>query len=166
MLAPSVRLVASVLNGCPDSVEGGQQSVDIARLMQAKREIERRLHQDLSVAVLAVILNVSQASLQQLFEGYGGVRSYVQQRRLRRAADALAQSRFNRWRMGDIAHFWGFKSEAEFARAFTQHFGVSPRRARDQGLVSRLLASTRVGQVDPRMGDRNYEHWLVSTLAG
>lgn len=164
MIAPTIGLVAGVLNGCMDSAQGTVESVNTVMLMRAKSEIERQLQQELTVDSLAVQLSVSRATLHRMFECFGGVRSYIQERRLRRCAESLTLGRFNQWRVCDIAYHWGFKSEAHFSRAFKQRFGMSPRQARDEGRLRHGSVPIPPRYLDTRIGDRNYEHWLVSTL--
>ena len=58
--------------------------------------------------------------------------AHILRRRLDRSlADLMAAHRSQR--IADIAHRWGFRSEAAFSRAFRSAFGMTPSNARDTG---------------------------------
>lgn len=161
IITPTLSLLASVLNGSADSVEAGHSSVGQSLLLRAKHYIENHLHSSLTVEKLSMQLALSKASLHRLFESAGGVRSYIQERRLRRCAEALVSPEYSSWRIYDIAYSWGFKSEAHFSRAFRQRFSVSPREARQVYLAMKQGGhDSWAGQTE----GRDYERWLSETL--
>lgn len=162
-IEPMMMLLASALNGSSESVDGGEAGVAMSLLGQAKLEIERNLHRNLPVEELCAALPVSRATLYRLFEPFGGVRAYMQDRRLRRCAHALLAPHYAHRRIYEIAYAWGFASEAHFSRAFRRKFGISPREARGafDGLPSKQIAAPA-----RLIGDRHYEQWLQQILKG
>ncbi|MEO1039025.1 MAG: helix-turn-helix domain-containing protein [Pseudomonadota bacterium] len=71
---------------------------------------------------------VTRRTLYRVFESSGGVRAYIQERRLNRAIADLGQPRSKRGQIGAIATRWGFSSEAAFSRAVRKRLGVPPSR--------------------------------------
>lgn len=165
LLPSTVALFAAALNGSQHSVDKGPNSVARSLLLRAKLEIERTLSRQLPVEHFCVHLGVSKATLYRLFEPFGGVRAYIQERRLRRCAQLLTAPEYPERHIYEIAYSLGFKSEAHFSRAFRQRFLLSPSEAREMGMA---LTSQRPqwepDWFDERIGDRIYEHWISSTL--
>ena len=166
LLAPYLRRPDSqegrVLNGSADDVENAAAAA-ASLLHRAKSEIERNLASpDLSVSTLCSAVGLSRAGLYRLFAPYGGVRAYIQDRRLRRAAADLVSLRHHQKYVYDIAFNWGFASEAHFSRAFKARFGMSPKDARDLGRTGVDLDAQMSDT--PQIGDRDYEIWLSQTL--
>jgi AraC-like DNA-binding protein len=87
---------------------------------------------DLGVASLQRELRVSRSRLYRLFEPYGGVKRYIQRRRLLDTHAALADPN-DRRRILDIAEERFFSDAAEFSRAFKREFGYSPSEVRGAG---------------------------------
>ncbi len=99
--------------------------------MAARRYIDAQLNsRDLNPAALGAHLGVSRRTLYRLFDGQHGVAGYIQQRRLERAFDAIAQTGGPWTSLADIAYAHGFQSEAHFSRAFRARFGLRPGEAR------------------------------------
>ena len=95
-----------------------------------RQYIEDTLGEPLDIEALAARFRVSRAYLYRLFETEGGVRRYVQRRRLRRAMLMLTRPETSPTPIGAIAFECGFTSEAQFSRAFRAHFDISPTEAR------------------------------------
>ncbi len=94
---------------------------------QICRYIEQNLGKsDLSVDLLLQKFGVSRASLFRMFEPYGGVRSYILQRRVARAVMDLDLRRGEHGRMRDAVEQWGFSSQPNFNRAIRRAFGTNP----------------------------------------
>ncbi|UTW50226.1 helix-turn-helix domain-containing protein [bacterium SCSIO 12827] len=160
---PTLALMASALNGSADDVENAAAAAAASLLHRTKTEIERNLASpDLSVSTLCSAVGLSRAGLYRLFAPYGGVRAYIQDRRLRRAAADLVSPSQQQKYVYDIAFNWGFASEAHFSRAFKARFGMSPKDARDLGRTG-MHMETQMSDT-PQIGDRNYEIWLSQTL--
>ncbi|HEU5136487.1 MAG TPA: AraC family transcriptional regulator [Steroidobacteraceae bacterium] len=89
-----------------------------------------------STAALAAVANFSPFHFMRVYRALSGesLGSTIQRLRLTRAAHLLAESSA---RVGDIAGRAGFETPQSFARAFRQHFGLSPSEARS------ALAETR-----------------------
>lgn len=93
--------------------------------------IEHNLHRnDLTSAVLAKAVGTSRSQLYRVFERFGGVHRYVQQRRLRRCLLALGDRHNAGLRIGELAYAHGFVDEAHFSKAFRKAFGMTPGAAR------------------------------------
>lgn len=89
--------------------------------------IERNLcHPDLSATSLLKSFGLSRASLFRMFEAEGGVRRFINRRRLYRAVLEIADSAGTRGAVSAAADRWGFSSSANFNRAVREQFDVSP----------------------------------------
>ncbi|MEG3086319.1 helix-turn-helix domain-containing protein [Sphingomonas sp. PB4P5] len=125
--------------------------------------IDANLHDArLNAESIAPIVGMSRASLYRLFEPVGGVAQYIRRRRLIRAALALATHTDRPRRIGEIAFEHGFTSEATFARAFNQAFGISPTIARSRASI--LLTAPAIdssGRVDHRV----FADWMRTLQA-
>ena len=163
MIEPTLALMASALNGDTRNIENGAASIAASLMQRAKAKIERNLHlNDLSITTICGAIGLSRASLYRLFEHHGGVRAYIQERRLRRAAEDLTSLALAHRYIYDIAFNWGFSSEAHFSRAFKARFGLSPKQARDMGRAGLRLNSAIANPT--QVGDRDYETWLSQVL--
>lgn len=92
-----------------------------------REHIEQHLDQsDLTTSKLLNTFGVSRASLFRMFEADGGVRHFVQKRRLYRAVLDLARNAGSRGAVTAAADRWGFSSGSNFNRAVKQTFGVAP----------------------------------------
>ncbi len=161
VIEPTLMLIASALNGSSTKVENGATGVALSLLAQTRMEIERSLHRNLTVEALCTNLNMSRSTLYRLFEPLGGVRAYVQERRLRRSTEVLLSERGGSMRICDIAYAWGFASEAHYSRAFRLRYGMTPRDARTTNMTPEPLY---VPAADLPVGDKDYERWLVENL--
>ena len=72
------------------------------------------------------LFNMSRATLYRMFEDDGGVRRYIQDRRLYSAIWDLASEGIRRGRLSRVAEKWGFSSDANFNRAAKAVFGMPP----------------------------------------
>ncbi|MCR9195121.1 MAG: helix-turn-helix domain-containing protein [Hyphomonas sp.] len=81
---------------------------------------------ELNTSLVLKNFGVSRAGLFRMFEKYGGVRSYINERRLVRAALDLAQAPTRRGSVTETADRWGFSSDANFVRAIKARFGTTP----------------------------------------
>jgi AraC-like DNA-binding protein len=160
-IEPTLLLLASALNGSIDSIESSTSGAMKSLLTRAKLEIEQNLHCNLTVEFLCSRLNLSRAGLYRLFTPLGGVRAYIQDRRLRRAAEDIVSAKMANRPIYEIAYHWGFGSEAHFSRAFRKKFDVSPSEARHARKLIQSGDSLLVGE---EVGDRQYEQWLSETL--
>ncbi len=89
--------------------------------------VERNLDDaDLSPTRILKTFGVSRATLFRMFESEGGVRRFINKRRLYRAVLDIARSAGARGCISQAADRWGFSSHANFNRAIQEQFGVSP----------------------------------------
>jgi len=72
------------------------------------------------------LFNMSRATLYRMFEADGGVRRFIQDRRLFSAIWDLATGGIRRGRLSRVAEKWGFSSDANFNRAAKAAFGMPP----------------------------------------
>ena len=98
-----------------------------ARHALIRNHIEENLG-DLSLlpAKICDMFNLSRATLYRMFEADGGVRRYIQDRRLYAAVWDLAEGGIHRGRLTEVAEKWGFSSNANFNRAVKNVFGMPP----------------------------------------
>jgi AraC-like DNA-binding protein len=134
----SVALVAAALSDIARRNEGAQSR----SLLQVERRrvlhyIDRHLADpELTPEKLCQALGVSRAQLYRLFQGEGGVQRHIMRQRLRLAFKQLLHPVSHRLPIHAIAYRCGFRSDSHFSRAFRQHFGVTPREAREEGFLT------------------------------
>lgn len=89
--------------------------------------IERNMA-DLRFSTTSILrqFGVSRATLFRMFEMDGGVRNYINQRRLFRAVHQISINPLTRGEISKAASEWGFSSDANFNRAVRRAFGTSP----------------------------------------
>lgn len=115
-----------------DAVEQSRGTRDVLLRRRAVDLMDRTLADpDLSPESIATVLQLSRSTLYRLFEGDGGVSAAVRERRLLRA-QALLGNPIRRPTIQEVAYVTGFRSEAQFSRAFRRRFGMSPSEARSQ----------------------------------
>ena len=118
-----------LLNGLlsPRCIPAAAGTLDRANLEAMKTFLRQRLgNADLGVEDLLRAFHQSRASIYRLFQAEGGVRAFIQERRLLAVlCDLQAAGRRPRpiWR---VALKWGFRDAAYFHRAFKRRFGVTP----------------------------------------
>ncbi|MEL7214408.1 MAG: helix-turn-helix domain-containing protein [Pseudomonadota bacterium] len=118
--------------------------------------IEANLHREVSPTELCAKFNVSRAQLYRMFAENGGVRRYIQDRRLRSAYRMLATGG-ERLSVMNVAGQTGFRSESHFARAFKARFGATPSETRRDG----------ARPLEPVEGDRALlDGWLRTLQSG
>jgi AraC-like DNA-binding protein len=94
---------------------------------QICRHIEQNLlDQDLSANTLLRDFGLSRASLYRMFNERGGVRQYINERRLLRAVIEISKQPRQRGIVTQVANKWGFSSGANFNRSVKRRFGVPP----------------------------------------
>ncbi|MEM1146234.1 MAG: helix-turn-helix domain-containing protein [Pseudomonadota bacterium] len=77
-------------------------------------------------AQICNMFNLSRATLYRMFELDGGVRRYIQDRRLIKAVWDLVENGIQRGRLTEVSEKWGFSSNANFNRAVKSNFGMPP----------------------------------------
>lgn len=133
----ATQLPAQRLNRFKDciklAIQGETAREDIR--MQARRAlreticafIERNLA-DLKLSTAAILkqFGVSRATLFRMFEMDGGVRNYINHRRLFRAVLQISQNPMTRGEISKASNEWGFSSDANFNRSVRRAFGTRP----------------------------------------
>lgn len=148
-----VHLFAACLNAADDGRPEPGRSYEPSLLRRARQEIERRLHgDDLTPESLCRTLGLSRTRLYEVFAPFGGVASYIRNRRLSAALQLVTARTGTPEPIGQIAARFQFTA-SELSRAFRTRYGVSPRQARRHGQTFRNL-----GESDGV--DRRYERWM------
>lgn len=97
-----------------------------------QRHIDDNLNDmDLGPDGLCARFHMSRASLFRLFKAHGGVRTYIQRRRLMACFRALSSARQAHRLIYDIALDFGFTNPSHLSTPFRQHFVMSPREVRE-----------------------------------
>ena len=130
-LQPLLRSLRCEL--APDQADRVDRDDDaVVRLQAIRDHIERHLASpDLTPATLAALHGVSRRSLYRRFADHGGVRAYIEKRRLNRAVADLARTDTRRGAVARVAARWGYSSDAAFSRAVKRTFGCPPGRLLD-----------------------------------
>ncbi len=155
------KATCSLLAACLIPAVGERTRADAqddAMQPYAVREyIEQRLHlPDLSPEDICWALHLSRTQLYELFRSSGGVRRYIQQRRLIRVHAALADP-LESASIASLALRFGFASHAHFSRAFRERFEYSPsdlRREPSIALRNRLQPASTTSQ------DVHFDEWI------
>jgi AraC-like DNA-binding protein len=151
----TVGLLAACILPCLDRREQRSDQGDSAVLNKVRAYIERSLSStELSPEQICWALQVSRTQLYELFRGVGGVRRYIQHRRLNRVHHALSDPS-ERASIAELAERFGFTTHAHLSRAFREHFNYSPSDVRiDSSIVVRArVASGGAEPVRDTLGD-------------
>lgn len=120
-------LRALVTAGDPSSIEA-QSGV----LTALQRYIDQNLGDPgLGVERICAHFRMSRATLYRILKAQGGVRDYIQSRRLMLVFKALAAPANIERGVFDIALEYGFVNAGHFSTRFRDHFGMSPSEARE-----------------------------------
>ncbi|MBB3352816.1 AraC-like DNA-binding protein [Rhizobium sp. BK049] len=128
-----IRTIGDMVVACAassTSSDRGQEQTNMGLMERAHRYIHLNLHSDsLTPEVMCRALGISRTRLYRLFETSGGVFAYIRKRRLLQAYADLTNPTDNR-PISEIAEAAGFDVAANFTRAFSHEFGLSPREVR------------------------------------
>lgn len=116
---------AMVCEGGEDVSVFRAERAELVRDIMAFIERNLALH-DLCAAMLLAEFGVSRATLFRLFEAFGGVRTYILERRLFRALLEIAEHPNQRGQIQQAVDRWGFSSATHFHRAVKRTFGAAP----------------------------------------
>ncbi|WP_328505341.1 helix-turn-helix domain-containing protein [Streptomyces sp. NBC_00391] len=132
--ADAVGAVLDLLRQLTGERTGGSPGSDAYRsqLMVAENYIDRHLHDPgLGAAQVAGVMGISVRHLGRIFASTGrSPARHITERRLVRAHQELTGPGAPSARIADVAHRWGFSSQAHFARLFRSRFGLTPSEAR------------------------------------
>ncbi|HEY5263918.1 MAG TPA: helix-turn-helix domain-containing protein [Steroidobacteraceae bacterium] len=127
----TAALIAAFVSPRANGRHETRRATSIATIQALRRVIENHLGDPaLGPEFLMRRVAVSRASLYRLFEPLGGVRSYIQQRRLTRAFQTISNPAQADQRIGSIARRHGFTNDTVFSRAFRDAYGLSPTEMR------------------------------------
>ena len=87
------------------------------------------LSRDLDATFICEALNISRSSLFRLFDGRGGIESYIRSQRIKQVRLALLKYG-NRVRVKDLARYWHFSDSSHLGRVFRQAYGLTIREFR------------------------------------
>ncbi len=109
----------------PEPRSGTLSPRDRALLARVRDHLHQEPGADHSLQSLAQLACMSPSALRHKFQQtYGvSVMGFLRQRRMEVARQCLEQG----WRVQDAAHYVGYRHASNFATAYRQHFGVSPR---------------------------------------
>lgn len=154
ILKPTVELAAAVLNAAATRSMG---DAGVLATTQAIRSyIDRHIDHRLSVEAIAKRFGISRRKLYYLFEPFGGVAAYVQDKRLRRAYAAIIEPAMLGRSLATIARDSGFDHYPSFVRAFRRLYDMSPREVRALALEQRFAAPSHFPH-------RGLHRWLLRT---
>jgi AraC-like DNA-binding protein len=135
VVGATVQLIAAAINGSTDDATAN--GVDVALGCRMRRFIEERLSSsDLAPETLAAAFGVSRATVYRLFVHDGGVRRYIQERRLTRARLDLIGTRAAHLTVAEIGEAAGYAHAQDFIRAYRRQFGIRPGEEREQARVA------------------------------
>jgi AraC-like DNA-binding protein len=154
----TAALIAALAGASSKGAGATVRNAPVTSLLALRRTIDANLaNPDLGPGFLCRHLGMSRATLYRLFEPLGGVRRYIQQRRLMRAYKAVTDPAHAGDRVGTIAARCGFSSNSVFSRAFREAFAMSPTDLR----VARR-AGDPVGFAHSKGGDfMTMNRWLL-----
>lgn len=106
------------------------RALDDLQLARVKDFIEAYLADDLTIALLASVVHMSQFHFARAFKAATGQppHRYVTQRRIERAKVLLSVSRLS---VSDVAYQVGFSNQSHFTAQFRQATGTTPKAYRD-----------------------------------
>ncbi len=149
-------LLVTCLSHIDDERAGDSTSVQLGHLRRVCRTLEARLGDaELTLDEVARIEGLSTRYLQKLFKaGATTFGEYLRERRLERCRLDLANGALAHFTIAELCFRWGFGDAANFSRAFTARFGVSPKAYRAQRPAEREAHGQRGrpmdGQVAPK----------------
>jgi len=144
-LQATMHLLAAALAPSIDSLGLARQAIEQSVIHQAREFVDEHLRSpQLSPDILCRHLRISRSRLYRIFEPFGGVTTYIKERRLAQIhAQLTGQSGpSGRRRLGQLADEYGFLSQSAFSRAFREQYGYTAREA--QGMRFSVGASTSV----------------------
>ncbi len=128
----TASLIATLAHAITNGRTAAGPNASFGSLHALRRVVDANLsNPDLGPEFLCQQLAMSRATLYRLFEPLGGVRRYIQQRRLTRAYQSITDPSHAGDRIGTIAARYGFSNDSVFSRAFRETFGMSPSDLRD-----------------------------------
>ncbi|WP_244032708.1 helix-turn-helix domain-containing protein [Methylobacterium sp. E-016] len=149
--AAAINLLSLGLKGLPASAEAlPAEAGDALRRRRAEAFIATRLPDpNLDAHAVADGIGISRSVLYRVFGVDGGVRRFIQQRRLDELRRALLRPGETR-RLGSLAYAHGFATESHCSRAFAAAFGLPPGQFRTE--LTRPDADEAIDREDSLIG--------------
>ena len=114
--------------GCRLTAPDDERSTSLTNSIQ--QWLTNNLHRsDLDANTIAATFHISRSTLYELFRPCGGVRTYLQTRRLEIARDILV-SADHHIGISQLSINLGFRSVSSFSRSFHVRWGMTPKQAR------------------------------------
>jgi AraC family transcriptional activator of pyochelin receptor len=140
-LARSIELLCQVHAALADGTlvpaggDGMLSETDVARIAQARRMIDQRWHEKLTIAELARTSGLNRDKLVRGFRGLYGdtIAEVLSERRLSEARRMLLASDLP---VATVAYRCSYLNNASFTRAFARRFGVAPTALRRTGVAA------------------------------
>lgn len=128
-LADLVQLIAAAF-GEDAGLSGSKRAVSRALMFECVRRYVRANLQEYELSPQSVIasLGLPRSTIYRMFEHEGGLGAYIQNLRLRAAADDLI--RIPGGLIKDIGYSVGFKTASHFTHAFQNAYGITPQEMR------------------------------------
>lgn len=124
------ELMAACIRPSAENLERAQTPVEALLVARIRRFIDDRIGSpELTPDAICCALHLSRTRLYELFSSTGGVRKYIQSRRLQRMHAALSDPN-ERVSIMVLAERCGFGSHSHVSHAFREHFGYSPSDVR------------------------------------
>ena len=155
-----VHTIRDMLITCLASLPSSGKEPVAQSMLGVMERVHRHVHDnlhshDLNPDTISRAAGISRTRLYQLFEASGGVLNYIRKKRLQDAYATLSDPT-NSSRILDIAEDAGFDVAANFTRAFSHEFGLSPREVRKAAATNTPpLATKSDGVATP-----TFERWL------
>jgi AraC-like DNA-binding protein len=119
-------LLGAVITSATAVLDSNDTAFNVPRMRNIREYIDSNLCSwTLHAGRICKMAGASRSNLYRMFEPYGGVVRYIQQQRLRRAHERLADPTCTRT-IKLIANDYCFSDSSTFGRAFRQEFGYSP----------------------------------------
>ncbi len=147
-----LTLISTAINASPNTVSADRvnEAHQLSAVVGIKDLINAHLsNPELDVDFLSRHSGMSRSKLYRLFAPYGGVRTYVQNLRLKTAVRMLRDPAHHHLKIYQVALACGFKSEAHFSRAFKDAYGISPRDARMNDGNAIIIGKNEQEELDP-----------------
>lgn len=144
-------LLKAAILGNKDALEAAREPIDATRFEQARRFISNNLRSPaLTADTLSDHLGMSRRYLYYLFERYGGVAKYIQNRRLAACYNRLRTTTDN-GAIGAVAYEFGYTNLSSFYRQFSARYGFRPGEVRSAWLSGRRHDATEI---------RSFADWI------
>src|SRR5690606_453594 len=150
-----------------DGVARSREQIDALLVARIRRDVDLGIRADggagLTPETIGRSVGLSRSRLYALMKPHGGVRRFVQNRRLLHVHAALATPGEHGPVMA-LAERSGFSSHAHLSRAFRQHFGYSPSDVREHPAA---VLRSRAGLPGAADGEATagFDDW-IRTLRG